>query len=233
MSITVGNTANSGVIAGVSTTSFALNNDKTDVIVLVATRDTRTLNAVSGITYNSVALTLDKALTLTDTDSTADLDAEIWRLQNAATGSNTVAVTFSGSVDTGAVFAVAVSGLNSSGQPDVTGGTAVALGGSPADPSTSVTTTASDTIVFDVVYNKTGNALTKGASQTQIGNLSPNGGGDRAGASYQIVATSGSKTMSWTTASAPDQDDWAQAVVAYKATVVASTVKQLSALGVG
>jgi len=232
MAIAVGNTGNSGVLAAVSSNTTAFNNNGDDVIVLIAIRDTRTASQGSTVTYNSVACTLDKRQTLTDDDSTADLVVEIWRLFGATSGSNNVAVTFSGTVDHAAIFYASVSDLNDTSQPDVTGGTAHSLT-SNDDPSTSVTTTAADTILFDVVYNKTGNALTKGASQTQIGNLSPNGGGDRAGASYQIVSTSGSKTMSWTTVSAPDRDDWAHAVVAYQKTVSTTTTHFLSLLGVG
>lgn len=216
MAISVGNLSNGGVIAAASSETFAHDNNGDDVIVLVAIRDTETA-ATATATYAGEAMTADVTHLVEDSDSTADLRCYAFRKQGAATGSNNVVVTFSNAIDHGGAFAASVSDLNDTGQPDVTGTGGSPLGGAgPADPSVTVTTVASDTILFDVVYNKTGNALTKHAAQTQIGNLSPNGGGDRCGASYKIVSASGSQSMSWTTASAPDQDDWGQVVVAYK-----------------
>src|SRR5574343_462 len=220
MALSVGNSSNSGVLASVSSSTHSHNNNGEDVIVMVAIRDTETAATVSGITYAGASMTEDKTVLYEDSDSSADLRCYIFRKQGATSGANDVVVTFSDTIDHGAVFALSVNDLHDYEQPNATASDTGTLG---EDPSTAVTTTATDTILIDVVYNKTGNALTKEAAQTQIGNLSPNGGGDRAAASYKIVSSSGAKTMSWTTASDPDQDDWAQAVVAYKQTVTGNS----------
>lgn len=219
MAITVGNTSNSGVLASVNSSTHSHANNGEDVFVMVALRDARTAATISSVTYAGVTMNQDKSQQNLDTDSSSDLRVYIFSLLGASSGANNVVVTFSGTVDHAAVFAISANDLDSS-QPDTANSSYGYFG---SDPSTSVTTISADTIIFDVVYNKTGNALTQNASQTSIGNLSPNGGGDRVGASYKIVASSGGHTMSWTTASGGDQDDWVQVVVAYKKTVTVST----------
>lgn len=221
MAISVGNTANSGVLSSTSSTSFSLDNNKEDVIVLVAIRDAETAATVSGVTYNSVSMTQDVTHLQEDNNSANDLRTYIFRLLNAATGSNTVAVTFSSTVDHAAVYAVAVGGLNDTGQPDAT-----ASGGEnytvPTDTviDNQITTVAADTIIFEVVYSKQQEDLTIGASRTSLGQIGVNGGGDRALASYRIVSSQNTYTLDWSYGGilSGGADDYSQSIVAYKAT---------------
>lgn len=209
--ISVGNMSNGGVIASQSSETFSHNNNGEDVIVLVAIRDTETADTVTGVTYGGEAMTQDKAVLLEDDDSGADLRVYAYRKQGALTGANDVVISFSGSVDHGAAFAVSLSGLAQSGQPDATASDSDLTYGQ--DPDGAITTVAAKTIVLDVLYHK-GDNLVVGGGQTEIGNLSPNGSGDKAAASYKIVSSAGSQSMNW---SASSNDDWLQALVSYKA----------------
>ena len=209
--ISIGNMSNGGVIASQSSETFSHNNNGEDVIVLVALRDTETADTVTGVTYGGEAMTQDKAVLLEDDDSGADLRVYVYRKQGALTGANNVVVSFSGSVDHGAAFAVSLSGLAQSGQPDATASDSDLTYGQ--DPDGAITTVATKTIVFDVLYHK-GDNLVVGGGQTEIGNLSPNGSGDKVAASYKIVSSAGSQSMNW---SASSNDDWLQALVSYEA----------------
>ena len=219
--ISVGNTANSGVLAAASSTTFSLNNNKQDVVVLVAIRDAAT-TATATVTYNGEAMTEDKMQFFDDPDGANDLRAYVFRKTGAATGANDVVVTFSSSVDHAGVWAVAVDGLDSSGQPDATNGDGK-NNSAGLDPSITLTTIDANTIIFGVVYSKHdagGGSFTAASGSTSVGQLNVNGGGDRAMANYKIVSSPGSNTISWTGNGA--YDDWVYAAAAYKQAAAAT-----------
>lgn len=227
MAISVGNIANGGVIAAQTSETFSLNNNKEDVIVLVALRDERTAATVTA-TYAGAAMTADVSQSQQDNSSTKDLRTYIFRKQGAATGANDVVVTFSNSVEHGGAFAVAVSDLNDTGQPDAIASAGENEPGSEVTIDTSITTVAADTIIFDVVYGKDNADYTVGTGRTQIGQLSPNGGDDRCFASYVIKSAAGSYTIDW--ADTNYGDDYSHSVVSYKATVASSSIKTVNGL---
>lgn len=226
MAISVGNIANGGVIASQTSETFSLNNNKEDVIVLVALRDERTAATVTA-TYAGAAMTEDKTQSQQDDNSTKDLRTYIFRKQGAATGANNVVLTFSNSVEHGGAFAVAVSDLNDTGQPDSTASAGENEPGSEVTIDTSITTVASDVIIFDIAYSKDNSDYTVGSGRTQIGQLSPNSGDDRCFASYVIKSAQGTFTIDW--ADTHYGDDYSHSVVAYKQTTATSAVK--TALG--
>lgn len=159
---------------------------------------------VTGITYNSVAMT--KAIGRLDADSptTGSLRSEIWYLVAPATGSNTVSVTTTGTVTSGCAFAASFTGVNQTSPVDITGG---ANGKGQASPITvTVTTVSTNAWLIDSLYNKISpGSLTKGANQTLVAaEQGPNAGGDSADSSYKGPLASGSNSMSYTFAGADD-----------------------------
>lgn len=219
MSISVGNTATSAALTSATGTSstLSLNNNKTDVIVCVSIRDTETA-ATATVTYGGDAMTADITRLREDTDSTADLRTYIFRKTGAKTGANDIVVTLSAAADYWAFSGIAVGGLSTTGQPEVTGDADADLTAG-TDPSVAITTTTADTIRFDSVYNKSGTSMTAGSSQTIVGQVSVNGGSDRALHGYIIYTSSGSKTSTWTETV---DDDWCMVSAAYKIAAVAS-----------
>lgn len=214
MAISVGNTATSAALTVATGTSstLSLNNNKTDVIVCVSLRDTRTASAVTSVTYGGDSMDQDITRLRTDGDSTEDLRVYIFRKQNAKTGANNIVVTIDAAAEYWAFSGSAVDGINSTGQPEVTGGADADLTAG-TDPSVAITTTTADTIRFDSVYNKSGTSMTAGSSQTIIGQVSVNGGSDRALFGYIIYTSAGSKTSTWTETA---DDDWCMVSAAYK-----------------
>ncbi len=218
--ISIGNTANSGVLAAVTSTTFAIDNNKEDVIVSVTIRDTRTADTATA-TYAGAAMTSDRSDLYTDGDTSIDLRTYIFRKTSASTGSNNVVVTFSGSVDHAGAYALAAAGLSATGQPDVTN-SASADATAGTDPSVTFTTTVADTLLIDAVYNKSGTDLVAATGQTIVAQLGVNAGGDTALAGYEILSASGSQTSTYTETV---DDDWLITSVAYAAAtaVAAST----------
>lgn len=223
-------TSNSGVKSAVSTFNWShtcATGSNRLLVVTVQSRDASTTAdlPITGVTYNSVAMT--KAVTQ-NYPNDAFLRTEIWYLVAPVTGANTVAVTYTGTIDTATGIAVSFTGANQSSVLGITGGAqADAISGT--DPSVTVTTTAVNSYLVDSVYNKSGTNMTVGAGQTSIAQLSPNGGGDRSAASYKLFASIGSSTMTWTETV---DDDWASCVAEFR-DINFVAVRTLAALGVG
>lgn len=117
-----------------TTLSWAHTITGTDTILTVGLTE-EGADDITGITYNSVALTLGKK----GTGGTGYGRPELWYLINPTTGANTVTITRTGT--TGRLTGVAASytGAKQSGQPDATGSNNVTTATSMA---TSVTTVA-------------------------------------------------------------------------------------------
>jgi len=222
MAITIGNAANSGALAGGTSSTVALDNNKEDVFALVIIRDSRTA-ATATATYAGAAMTEDKTILYTDGDTTSDLRVYIFRKTGAATGSNDGVITLNSEADFWAVVWICAGGLSATGQPEVTA-SASADFAAGSDPSTSMTTTTADCLLLDVVYNKSGTDMAAGNGQTIIAQIGVNGGGDRALAGYKIVSSSGSQTSTYTETS---DDDWAMASAAYKIAAVETVIKDI------
>jgi hypothetical protein len=212
MAITVGNTASSGALAGGTSNTLSLNNNKTDVIVGVALRDTRTAAALTSATYGGDAMTVDATLLYTDGDTTEDLRVYILRKSNALTGVNNIVITMDSAVEFWCVVGICADGLASSGQPNITGG-ASHDHNDMLDPSTTITTTVNDCLLFDCLYSKTGITMTADTGQTIVDQVLENAGSDRAIIAYKIVSALGVQTSTY---GGSDHDDWDMISVAYK-----------------
>lgn len=178
-----------------------------------------TADTVSSITYNSVAMTLVPSSTATNGQYTAAL----YYLTDPTTGSNTISVTFTGSVfDFGGV-ALSVTGADQSTPL----GTANTASGTSTTPSVTITS-ASGELVLDTLIIAHSGTLTVGGSQTQRWNAITGGGFIKGGASTEDGAAS--VTMSWSNSTS---QDWAITGVPIKPVITASGIHQLSTTGVG
>lgn len=213
MAITIGNIANSGEVTSSGSVLFNLNNDQGDVIVLISYRDERTSATPSLILYNFVAMTLDSSQFQQDDNSTADLRTYIYRKTGASAGTNSVAISFTDTVDYCVVYAVSVGGLSAT-QPDATASAGENEPGTSVTIDTNITTASASTIIFDVAYGKDSADYTVGSGRTQIGQVATNSAGDRTFASYVTKSTTGLYTIDW--AYTNYGDDYSHSVVAYK-----------------
>jgi hypothetical protein len=135
-------TSNSGQYSNVS--SYSWSHTCTGTNLLLAFGDSHyssTDYTVTGVTYNSVALTYIRS------DFAGSRRSTIYYLIAPATGAHTVAVTLSGTVYTGCGGVVSYTGAKQSGQPDAHNG----AGDVSDNPYVSVTTVADNCWVFDVV----------------------------------------------------------------------------------
>lgn len=176
-----------------------------DRLLLVCIAYQRASGYVSGVTYNGVAMTM---VARADGVGGIDPTAEIWKLSNPATGTNTVAVS-SGTSAVSLGGSVSFTGAN---QNDATNTSYATNTGSDNSPTVNITSSGGE-IVVDCVQG----ALSNGSAEP-----SP-GGGQTVFASGTLVvqghassyeAGASTTTMSWTgTASAPY---WGIAAVAVK-----------------
>lgn len=210
--------SNSGVKASVS--SYSWNHTvgsltRGILIVGLAMRGGASANSdlnVSGVTYNGVSLTKAVTTNSGDSPSSNTLAADVWYLVNPSSGTNSIAVTFQGTVNHAAGYALSLSQVDQKNPLDQTNSNHALGQASPV--SNNVTINNDNGWAFDVIYDKIGTAMTKGASQTLVAaELSPNGGGDRANASYRgPVSPAAATAMSWTYTGS---DDYAQALSSF------------------
>lgn len=145
---------------------------------------------VTGITYNSVSLSL---LGVRASVSGA-ARVELWGLVAPATGSNTIAVTLSGAIAS-AGNASSYTGVHQT-SPTEAFNSAQATNVGAADATVDVTTVADNAWAVDIVCTDD-TAITVGAGQTQTGNVT--GAGGSGAMSYEGPKTpAGVITMSWT-----------------------------------
>jgi hypothetical protein len=166
------------------------------VLIVCVTSGSTTPQVVTGITYNSVALT--QAVTA----AIANARSDIWYLKNPSTGANTISVTLAGTATRTGGAAVSFTGADQSNPIHKSNSDA-----SSGTPSVSVTTTVENTYLVASLYH--GNETTAtGGGQTSICLLTF-GGNDAYGASYKALAAATSGTMSYTVS-----DDHSLTVVA-------------------
>ena len=221
MAIAFGASTTSGVISSVSSNTFSspsISGSDTILIVCVANRDgaSDTDGEVTSITHNGLSLTKAHSSSY---PNAAYLEAQIWYRVAPSTGVNNITVNYTGTIDTGAVWAAYFTGVDQTTVGDKIGA-ANNDAASATDPAVTLTTTHNGSLIMSVVYNKTGSNLTIGGGQTSLTQQNVNAGGDRADAGYVIQGTAGSITPTWV--ASPD-DDWVQVSVEFLAAATGST----------
>lgn len=208
MAFSIGNITELVAATGAGPFTVSHNNNKDSIVILVAYRDdadntlTATYNGVSAVSIGSKT-----------TSAGSVLKAQAFLLRGAATGSNTVSVSSTGSIgDVIAGGIISFSGEMATDTPDATANGGEAPG--VEDPrSTSITTVADDVLIIDVISDRSA-GLTKGASQTLI---FQEGAGDNMAGSYRIATTAGSYAMDWDPTE--NVEDWAHFVFSLKPAV--------------
>lgn len=177
-------------------------------------------DTVSAITYNSVAMTVVGSSTVSNGQCTVSL----YRLIAPATGSNTVSVTF-----TGSVFDFKAGSISFTGADQTTPlGAANTATGSSTTPSVNITS-ATGEIVLDTIAIVHSGTLTVDGSQAEQWNGVGGFGFIKGGGSTEDGSTT--TTMSWSNSSS---QDWALTGVSVKPVAAApSGVHQLCLTGVG
>lgn len=182
------------------------------IVICIQARDAvNTDFVVTGVTVGGVAATKILAQTVDDVDG-GHMRSEIWILLNPASGTPSVAVTFTGTVDFAGAQAISAFQVKQSVTAHQT-----AQGSQTAslvnDPSVTITPTKDGCLIIDSVYDQGGIDFTPGASQTSIAQYDPkNGGGDRAFSSYAIQQVAAALAFTWTNGG--DVDKWDSVVVA-------------------
>ena len=175
------------------------------LVVKVAWRDSATPSTVSGIDYNSVALT--KLGSVTNGNTRTD----IWYLKAPSTGANDVVVTMSGSgVDYVSIIATSYYGVDQTTPL----GAMQSSTGTDDNPTQAVVSVNRDLVVDSVMVAGDTNSQTvvAGAGQTSR-SAQQNGGRDSRASTERASGTS--TTMSWTVGASTNWT-WAQAGVAIK-----------------
>lgn len=178
-----------------------------------------TIDTISSVTYNSVAMTLVPS----SSKSIGQYTTVLYYLVAPATGSNTVAVTF-----TNAVFDFGGGAVSFTGADQSTPlGTANTASGTSTTPSVAITSTTGEIVLDTLIITHSG-TLTVDGSQTQRWNSTGGGFTKYAGSTEDGASTT---TMSWSNSTS---QDWAITGVPVKPVAVAgSSVRQLCLTGVG
>jgi hypothetical protein len=146
-------------------------------------------NTVSGITYNSVALTKIRS----DNNGVNAAASDLWFLLSPAAGANSVVVTMSASV-TIVAGSVSFSGVAQTGTIDAQTGSTVT--GTHSSHSDTITTIADNAWIMDgVATSSAGGAPVAGGSQTQRWNVNITNFG--AGSTLGPVTPAGATAISW------------------------------------
>jgi hypothetical protein len=206
MAITVDSTgSNAGPGTEQSTGSFSFTNTAGNALVIsISGFRNRT---VSSLTYNGVSLT-----SLVTSTNSSNHKTFLYGLASPATGSNTVSWTLSGN-DAPTFALISFSGAHSS--PFGATGTGNDGGSAGTAVSTSITTTANNSYIFDAFYRNGGsNITTVGGSQTEVSDLQDAAyGSEGSSSSYKSFTTAGATTMTSTLSSSRN---WTSAAVEIK-----------------
>lgn len=190
-------TANATEVASASSISWSHTCTGSNLILVVTvgvndlTLGSRT---VSGITYNSVALTKIRS-----DDNGGQRRTEVWYLINPATGAHTVAVTMGGTCIGIAGASVSFSGAKQSAQADTSNGANTS--GTATSSSVALTTTIDGDFIVDCLETQaTSSAWVPGASQTSRYSLNGTNLDFQVSTRTTTGAGSYTNTWSWTTA---------------------------------
>ncbi|PJE64865.1 MAG: hypothetical protein COU90_01205 [Candidatus Ryanbacteria bacterium CG10_big_fil_rev_8_21_14_0_10_43_42] len=205
-------TSNSGSKLNVSSFNWSHTTSGTNrlLVVGVAMNDsTDSDRTVTGITYNSVAMT-----NVREDDNDADNNStSLWYLANPSSGANTIAVTLNGTNSGATGAAISLTGVDQLSPLDAQNGSTLTNNNSL---STSVTTIADNAWVVDIIFSEVGSQGTPavGAGQTRVG-LVETTPFDSA-ISYEGPKTpAGSVTMSWSN-TVTGGADWSQSAASFK-----------------
>jgi hypothetical protein len=176
--------------------------DRLLVVSVGLWQDVAGTGTITGITYNSVAMTQGAALT------TGAMRTEIWYLINPTTGSNTVSATVSGNTDARKFASMSYVGAHQSVVFDASNTGGASTGG----PTATLTTLLRDCWVQDATTKFGTGAFTLNGGQTVIVNEAATSTGFAA--SYKGPRTPmGPVTMGYSEASA---NDWSCCVLAFR-----------------
>ena len=191
MAIAYDATSNSGAVSSnTSSHAHTSTGSQRSLMVCVLIETSAGAPTVSGITYNSVAMTS----TVTLTEAGGNGRAEIWRLVAPTTGANNIVVTLSGSTNF-VVGAMSFTGVDQSSPiEDTSTNEGTMMGG---DSELIVTVTTANGWVVECLLENSANNLTVGAGQTsRMEDIAF--GGWSAYMSHEGPCAAGSVTMSWT-----------------------------------
>lgn len=188
--ISVDATSNSGEQLASSSYSWSHTCSFNDRYLTVKVGMLSLAQTVSGITYNSVAMTFLGA----QSSVSGAARIELWGLIAPSTGSNTIAVTLTGAINSGAT-AVSYNNVHQT-TPTESFNSAQATNVGAADATVSITPIASDTRIVDGVATDD-TSITVGAGQIQRNNIAGTVG-TVADSDEGIIATPAATTMSWT-----------------------------------
>jgi pectate lyase len=163
------------------------------LVVGVAAEDTGTADAnITSVTFNGAALTAVPNSKRSG-GGTGIIQTQLFYQLNPASGAHTVVVTFQGPVDGSSAGATSLAGVVQSAPQ----GAATNVDTSGADSiSTSITTTAANSWVVDVVGSGNSGSFTAGSGQTERWDIAASG---MTGASSTKALTgAGATTLSWT-----------------------------------
>lgn len=204
--------SNSGYQAAASSYSWNHTCSGSDRYLVVGISMLSLAQTVSGITYNSVAMTFLGA----KNSVSGACRVELWGLKAPSTGTNSIAVTLTGAIAS-AGNASSYTGVNQT-SPIEGFNSAQATNVGAADATVNVTSVADNDWCVDVVATDDA-AITVGAGQTQRGNVT-GAGGSGAMSTEGPKTPAGSVTMSWTNVGA--LATWSIASVALRPTAAAS-----------
>ena len=225
MAIAFDATANSAAVDGTSVSSVTYSHtvvSNTNGVIVVGASIYGGA-AITGITYNSVALTS------IGTNTQNSIHTELWYLKAPATGANNVVVTLDSAADHIVVGSVSLTGVDQTNPLDANTGASSGTSSISAD----ITVVTDQSWIVDVVGNDlSSSTVTMGAqtNRTQRWNTLGTTFIWGAGSTRGPVST-GSNTMNW---SSGHFDNWALTVASFApAGAAASTVHRLLSLGVG
>jgi hypothetical protein len=209
MAISLDTSTNSGAKAAVSTFNWlhTVSGNGRIIVVGVGMRDATAGDMVlTSVTYAGFALTKLRADVVTVDTS---FRSEIWYLIAPPTGSNSIVVTSTGTVEVSGGSASSFNGVHQispvAGQGGATG---LTLG-----LSCNVITAIDKAWIMDVLYSRSA-TITVNAAQTEITNLGVNTNDDRVGSSYKSNVAAITNTMDWTESN--DGNDWAMSAIALR-----------------
>jgi hypothetical protein len=193
--------------------------------VSVAARDGGgTNNDATGVTYNGVALTKVRD----DSSNFGTYRSSVWRLVAPATGANNIVVTFAGTVGIVAqASGVSLTGVDQT-TPDAGNNGASDGNSTITSISASVTTTADNAWIIDVIKKGGDDIPADNGSQVAIYNVEDTGhyGVSRLGP----ITPAGATSVGWTWTNAANA---VYSAAAYAPAATTATKKQLTTTGAG
>lgn len=214
-----------------TTLSWSFNNVAGTILVVGANAEstgTGSSAAITGVTYNSVALTKAGSQGWAGTGPSSEVS--IWYLLNPATGSNTVSVSasFANTTVTDIIGgAISFTGNATSTPFGTAAGAKLDTGAGSTSPSVTVNSTTANNYVLAMMGTGTGYSSTSNTLTWSL-NVSTNMAGDNSAMTYQLV--SGSSTTMTDTVT---QDWWGIVAAELKAAGTAGGIWYMAGMDSG